>query len=85
MLHDFAKVTVGVVVEADLGEVEVADGMDVLTEDAKVVVDDVHQVTENSEVVILVHTYFVEVVTMAEAVAGVVGWTCSITPSVCFG
>ena len=45
MLHDFAKVAVGVVVEADLGEVEVADGMDVHTEDAKVVVDDVHQVT----------------------------------------
>ena len=43
MLHEFAEVVVGAVVEEDLGEVEVADGVDFLKEEAKqVVVADVH-------------------------------------------
>lgn len=48
MLHDFAEVAVGAVVEAELGEVEGADNADLLKE---VVVADVHLVTECVEVV----------------------------------
>ena len=51
MLHDFAKVAVGAVVEAELSEVEVANDADLLRE---VVVADVHLVTESIEVIVLV-------------------------------
>ena len=73
------------VVEANLDGFEVADGADLLEEDATlVVVADVRLVTEDIEVVVLVSTYFVEVVCMVRAVATVVGRSCNIRPSVCF-
>ena len=70
MIHQFAEVTVGVVVEAELDKVDVADSVDLLKEDAKIVlVGDVHLAMEEIEIVVLVGANFVEVVTMVEAVA----------------
>ena len=55
MCHDFAEVTEGAVLKADLDKIEVADDADLLTEDDKVVVvANVYLVTEDVEVVVLV-------------------------------
>lgn len=78
MLHDFAEVAVGAVVEAKLGEVELADDADLLKE---VVVADVHLVTESVEVVVLVNIDLVEVVSLVEVLVAAVGWSCSIPSS----
>ena len=70
MIHQFAEVAVGIGVEAELDKVDVADSVDLLKEDAKIVlVGDVHLAMEEIEIVVLVGANFVEVVTMVEAVA----------------
>ena len=80
MLHDFAQVAVGAVVEAELGEIEGAENADLLKE---VVVVDAHLVTESVEVVALVDTEIVRVESMVEAVVVVVSWSCNI-PLSCY-
>lgn len=84
MLHDFAEVAAGAVVDAELGEVEVvevAGDADLLKE---VVIADVHLVTESVEVGVLIDTSVVEAGSMVEAVVVAVGWSCSIPPSCYF-
>jgi hypothetical protein len=66
---------VGVVVEADLDEFEVAEDTDLLKEDADVVVADVHLVTEDVKVVVLVGTEFVGEIRLVEVVIIVVAWS----------
>ena len=64
-------------VEADLDEIEV-DGAYLLKEDDHVVVmADVYLATEDVED----GTTFVKVVSMAKAVSTIVGWSCSLPPS----
>ena len=75
MLHDFAEVAVGAVVEAKPGEVGVADEADLLKE---VVVAGFHLVAGSVEVVVLVNIDLVEVVSLVEVLVAVVGWSCNI-------
>jgi hypothetical protein len=75
MIHDFAKVTVGVIVEADLDDVEIAGGASKV-----VVVATVHSVTEDVVVVVLVNTEMVEAVCIVKTEDAVVVWSCSMPP-----
>lgn len=78
MLHDFAEVAVGAVVEAKPGEVGVADEADLLKE---VVVAGFHLVAGSVEVVVLVNIDLVEIVSLVEVLVAAVGWSCNIPPS----
>jgi hypothetical protein len=78
MRHEFVKVTECIVVKGDLDNIQVADDVDLLKEDAKavvvaggsknvVVIADVHLVTEDVKVVVPVSTNFVEEASMVRA------------------
>jgi hypothetical protein len=75
MHYDVTEVMAGVVVEADLGEIELDDA-NLLREDVKVVVvADVYLVKEDIKVVVLVGIDLMEVTSLVVEVYAAAGWT----------